>query len=431
MIRALLFLLLFNSSLAASVMGGYIQASCVDDPTTTGLEYYVELTIVRDHGSNTDLYYDIEINGVSHTLSLTYSDLIINPVDYFEYIDYGDTIVLNANTSYWFSWSECCRSTKVQNVASTDSLFIEAYLATGNGCNEIPRLLAQIQPNWNDGYGQTALTAFSKGATRVSYAFRDPMESDSTFAPYTPIQGSMANPLSIDTNGILSFGRNGLSGVYAVVLNIEARDSNDAVYAFTQVETVFGLASSDTVDVKPIWNIVNRSHQWVVNELDSVRWRIKSSQPTNTRHFLPEVFQQKAFKQGLNQSGDSSEVSFLWNPVPAEAKVNYPMVIRTSAGTATYDEVVWVKTDFGVGLMESNFMKPKFYPNPAMDEVMIEIQPDEKEICFIDLRGSIISKHRVGGVGVERVKCPDTPGVYLLVIVDIQGRNRVGRIRVE
>ncbi|TNE28524.1 MAG: T9SS type A sorting domain-containing protein [Bacteroidetes bacterium] len=409
-----------------SVLGGTIKAVCVDDPATPQREYYVEINIIRDHGSSITNTSDIYINDSVFALPLAYSYLIPNTMAPLEFIQYGDTLLFADYSAYWLEWQECCRSSLVQNVTSTDSVYIHAYLETGGSCNSLPELVAPLNPNWSATIGQAALTMYDRDHDSLLYAMSFPMIDDSTAAPFQIIQGTTSNPFTVDANGILRGDRVEQDGIFAYVIQVNPLDASGTSNGYVRLESVLGFSSQDAeIRVRPGAKITDRFHQWTSGKLDSVRWVVGSTPLANAKNYLPIHLQQALFRDSLGIAGDSAVVSFQWNPSTPEVGYRIPMVVRTQIGASRYDEVVWMFAKTGIGLKEWGLEAAVVYPNPSGGELHIETERGDLSYQLVDGFGRVLLDQLVENPGsIEDLDLALPEGVYHLLVYGSENRVR-------
>lgn len=409
-----------------SVLGGTIKAVCADDPATPQREYYVEITIIRDHGSSITNTSDIYVNDSVFALPLVYSYLIPNNMAPLEFIQYGDTLHFADYTAYRLEWQECCRSSLVQNVTSTDSVYISAYLETGGSCNNLPELVAPLNPNWSATIGQAALTMYDRDHDSIVYAMGFPMVDDTTSAPFQIIQGTASNPFTIDGNGMIRGDRVESDGVFAYVVQANSLDANGQSNGYVRVESVLGFIASDVeIRLRPGAKITDRYHQWTSGKLDSVRWVVRSTPLASVRHYVPVAFQQSLFRDSLGVSGDSANVSFQWNPSTPEVGYRIPMVVRAESGASRYDEVVWIFAKTGIGLQEIQIQPAVVYPNPNSGEFYLKLEEGDQVYEIVDGAGRVYTQQYVEGLdSTVKLQYNLSEGVYHVIVYGQKGRVR-------
>lgn len=423
------FVALFLSVVStADVLGGAISARCIDDPSTPDLEYWIQATVLRDHGSSISPTSDIQINGQSYTLNLAFSYLIPNWMAPVEYLQYGDTVQLSPNAQYTLDWQLCCRSSVVSNVSSSDSVYVYTDLFTGTG-NSIPETLAPLNSTWPNGYGQTAMTTLVKASDSVYYSLAIPMETSTTSATFQAPSTVAGHPLKIDQYGLLSMECS-VAGLYAAVVKLEFYDQTGVKYGERLIETVIGVGSPEMLGIS--LRIPNRFKLWNTSVADTAEWRVGSVLTASAQAYRSAVDGPMALIDSQFVTIDSSSVLLRWLPSVLDGGRIGLCVVRISSAGVDYDEVLnFQAKKEDVGLSERVKESLIVYPNPSQGRFTLASSVGIHQIQVVSASGALILSREVRSDKDVEISAELPSGAYILRVEDIRGSVSLRRLVIQ
>ncbi|NVK28510.1 MAG: T9SS type A sorting domain-containing protein [Flavobacteriia bacterium] len=447
------------SSYASHFNGGWIYAD-YDGMQSGKLRYVITFNAVWAENSNTGPI-DIDVSSPSTSSTLSMTQVAVLPYDsvYYELRVYTGTILLDANTEYVFSYGLCCRPPGILNIGGSRSagvgIYIYSELNTGLG-NSLPRLIAPLPVSWPTGIGwQSSYRHSDIDGDSISYQFSKLYEQDAVTKDVDTVVMDAAYPSIASIPGA-SFTQKGMvPHVYSLAptfsmdrLNVgidvsqtdrvTGLETGRVHYDFLFVARPFSSGWSKPVLVTDSKMVYSDQYDFRVNRADTLVFYTLNKSKWGT-FFYPEW---AAAIMGIRQNKSTDTINGVHTrntrltvtPSSANIGLTVPMVLRFYFGdNFKYDYHFDANIVSGIGLEEDRFPALDIYPNPSTaGEITVKTNGGRCALKVMTLEGREVSAYVLPEGSFEHVlSTPETPGVYMLLMMNTEGQLSTTRLVVQ
>ncbi|NVK04498.1 MAG: T9SS type A sorting domain-containing protein [Flavobacteriia bacterium] len=441
---------------ASHMNGGWIHAEY--DGTQNGkLRYILTLNLMYYTSGNPVSNTVIDVTNSNGSSTVAVNLTATAPYDNLHSLRVLTGIaLLDANTDYTFSYEECCRSPAITNIASpiTHGYYIWSELSTGQG-NSLPVIVAPLNSVWPSGLNwRSSFRHTDRDGDSLSYSFSQVYELPSggstvTAIPMQPGWGTTASiPGSTIANDGMSFGSYTSSGQvteYLVIgMQVGSYDLATGVQnGMIHYDILQSVRSFQGAWVKPVLisdSIMTFSDRFGfrVNRADTLDFYLFNERRWGDFHYpywadpYVDIYQDD-IRDSIN--GVNHKVTRLSvTPTPAQVGMKLPMVLRFDYGNYfNYDYHFDASIVSGLSTNTSELPSFNMYPNPAGgDHFTVESDGSLTALKIIDLTGRQVANYVLPeGVTEHSVSTPETPGVYLVMMLNGNQTLSTSRLVVE
>lgn len=430
-----LFLFVISSTglIASHDWGGQIVARCVDNPSTSALEYEVELKIYRDGGFGIPGTVNMDLVSSSTSMSFTASvygavvsyDTHYGPMDIITYVAIVPLDVDDINT---VSYSVCCRPAGVANIGNgSNSSLHGIYLYTEINtevapCSNTPEFVSQPIVSYPVTHTyEMHIEGFDAEGDSLYYRLGNLYEINKQMIPYGP-----ASFGSISPDGWLHFESPFSGEVNSLAYDIEAY-TNERVSALVHREMILTTVPNPNWQYKviPSVSFYNPVHSWQIGVPDSVLIQVRAGAGLEVEMTAPSDLSRSKLKltTEFTSSRDSVSAYVQYIPQASDVGMTYPVVVRFKSAEVLWDEVIYVKAHNGIGVIENQSKSSILvYPNPTRDEVKVDIANSAKRLEIIDNQGRVVQSSELSPDDVHWTgRAPRASGVYFIKLYFMDG----------
>lgn len=440
-----LFAIIGISSLASAthMMGGYIAATCNDDPNTSLLEYDLNAYLIYDTGgiSYPQTVSVADGQGGQHTLSISNTATIQLGTYVAEVVTYSASVSLMSGTLYDFSYSTCCRSQAFQNIAGSPAIYFNTVLNTGAGCNSSPTMLSPLALNWPQNLPWfTAFTAVDPEWDFLFYDLDTLQSAAGVSIPYdTSAYNSTGWPMLDTIAGVFTMTAPNL-GFYGIGFVIYAVDPSGQMTSATRVDFPIGVIAppapggGNLIAVGVPSAVVNSYATFNISSPDTITIAAYSDSSMTAEVFYPSAVDSSSIYvdiQAQKQAG-SAVVEFSWAPTPMLTIQEFPVVVRFASEGFEKDYVFMAKSNNDVGAAELEAVELALYPNPTTGSFNLTFEEEATSFRVMDARGTVVMSEEIDASVRELSRWLNaSSGVYFVQIDFANGSNTTRALIIE
>lgn len=448
-----------TTATASHMNGGWIHAEY--DGTQNGKLRYIltlNLVYVSTGSSYNSAILDITSSNGSSTVPVNLVGT--EPYDdYYSLLVLSGVTLLDANKDYTFSFDLCCRAPGIMNIGTGSSsavhgFYIWSELSTGQG-NSLPVLLAPPSPVWPSGLDwKSSFRHTDRDDDSIAYAFSQVYEissggSSKSAVPMKSGWGSTASlPGSVITNDGMSLSSYAHTGqmIEWLVTGTQVRTydpvtgvQNGLVHydIMQSVRDYSGVWTKPVLVADPVMTFADR-FAFRVNRPDTLDFYMFNERRWGDFYYpywgdpYVDIYQDD-IRDSIN--GVNHKVTRLSvTPTSAQVGMELPMVLRFDYGNYfNYDYHFDASIVSGLSTNTSELPSFNMYPNPVGgDYFTVESDGSLTAMKIIDLTGRQIANYVLPeGVTEHQVSTPETPGVYLVMILNGNQSLATSRLVVE
>ncbi|NVK04497.1 MAG: T9SS type A sorting domain-containing protein [Flavobacteriia bacterium] len=428
---------------ASHMMGGYIAATCADDPNTTPLEYKVQAYLIYDLAG---IAYPQQItvsdgNGGTETLLQVSATTIQLGTYTADVVLYEATVDLMANTTYDFSYSTCCRSQAFQNINGSAAIYFNTMISTGSSCNSSPSMLTPLALTWPQNLPWfSAFTTVDPDWDFLFYELDELQDAAGSSIPYdTTAYGANGWPALDSVTGIFTMTAPNL-GFYGIGFVIHAVDGSGQVTSTTRVDFPIGVlpppssAGSNFIQIGVPAAVTNGYANFNVSAPDTIYSGCYSDSSVSAQVFYPNSVDSNEVYidiQSQKHAG-SATVEFSWAPTVSGSIDEFPVVIRYESEGWSKDYVFMARKNNDVGTEELEVNALKLYPNPSTGSFTLEFEAGARNLRVLDLQGRAIASESIDANSTSISKDLDLEsGVYFVEVEFANGSVAVQALVIE
>lgn len=432
-----------TTATASHMNGGWIHAEY--DGTQNGkLRYILTLNLIYYTSGNPVSNTVIDVTSSNGSSTVTVNLTATAPYDNeLSLRALTGVALLDANTDYTFSYEECCRTPAINNIhlPTTHGYYIWSELSTGQG-NSLPVIIAPFSPVWPSGLNwKSSFRHTDRDGDSLSYSFSQVYELPSGGNTVTaiPVQSGWGSTASIPgtsiTNDGMCFGSYTSSGQvteYLVIgMQVGSYDPISGVQnGMIHYDILQSVRSFQGAWTKPVLisdSIMTFSDRFAfrVNRADTLDFYLSNERLWGDFYYpywadpYVDIYQDD-IRDSIN--GVNHKVTRLSvTPTSAQVGMELPMVLRFDYGNFfNYDYHFDASIESGLSTNTSELPSFNMYPNPVGgDYFTVESDGSLTALKIIDLTGRRIANYvLLEGVTEHQVSTPETPGVYLVMILN-------------
>ncbi len=419
-----------STSLSAThIKGGFITATCADDPNTSTIEYQVDGILLRDITGITAPQSMLVAISTGSTVNLQSVGVALIPYGngVLEIHYYSGTAALPSNSIVTMSFDNCCRTPSIINIPNSPAIHLRTVVNTNAGCNSTPNFITFPAASWPDQTPWTmAATAYDLDGDSLYYNLSVPMSDAVTpIAGYTlPPSLPGGEPTLDSLTGMFTYTANG-QGLYSIVYQVRAYDSTGVMTGMVSWDGVFAVVlppSGNLVSVTPPSNVVNGTYTFTSGNLDTLLVSATSdSTLTASVYYPPYVDSNEVFSAvDVHKTGTTADVRFNWNPANYDGS-EFPVVIRFESAEFAYDYQFMAKSKNTIGLNEE-LLEWTIYPNPSTGEVIIDSDVEIESIQVMDVNGRVVATETLNTASNQhRLNLEVVSGIYFIQMFTLDG----------
>ncbi len=309
---------------------------------------------------------------------------------------YTDTVTLPAYGRWDITWTNCCRNSAIQNLATplTDAMTLQTSIVTDSlAPNSSPYFLvpAAIFLPLNTPWQYNPLP-FDTDGDSLHWSIDQPLKGVNQYcAGYVNPPSDTSNPFRIDPlTGTLSWTANSLGNFVASVLVSQYRNGKwvgeiRRDMQFIVITAHHGFPTWTNLHSIPVDSNQNFSLNLEAGKPFNLEILAKHTDSTRNVYLgaFSEIFgltqSNASFIQTKNSGSAKGKLS--WQPTQTDIrKEPYKVVLRLSDNFFTDDKVVLLTVSKTIGLEEKPIMPDvSLYPNPAKDVLFINVQNTQSQ----------------------------------------------------